>query len=271
MNLVLRRDVTRLRTVHRRRVEREGAADVAPPFDAKQLSQTVLQQARLGFGQLLATEYESVVIAGWMTAGLARIGAPLDLVGAFGKVVEDEVRHTDIMCQVMEQLHGTPEVNALPLPPKAETIAGAAAVEEVLGGLAAFFCVGEEISSHIFKAAMQLASEPLLLWATSEIFRDEATHGAFGFETARELLRGLPAPAKQRVGARVTDAITQLERRLGGPLREERAPTADERALAALGLLPTPALLSIFYTELEASVLPRLADAGLPLQLGVTR
>ena len=269
--LQILRDRTRLKGVHRRRVEREGEAELAPAFSPDGLSAQTRTLAVGGFSQLFDTEYESVVIASWMTAGLARIGAPLDLVGAFGKVTEDEIRHVDLVAQLLEGFAVVPSVAALPLPPPVATIVGPDAIEEVLSGLASFFCVGEELSSHIFKAAMELATEPRMRWAVSEIFRDEATHGAFGFETVRELVRLLDPMRKARVAQRVQAAIKAFEARLGGPLdaNADRQISEVERALAGLGLLPRAALLGIFYEQLEASVLPRLEDAGLIVDIQV--
>lgn len=265
------RDVTRLRTVHRQRVERYGEQAPRPAFDKSELSPHVHALAIQGFTQLLETECESVVIAGWMSAALCRIGAPLDLVGAFGKVVEDEVRHVDLMCMMLEDLGITPTAPLAPLPPSADVRPGSAALEEVLCGLMGFFCIGEELSGHIFKAALELAETPTAKWTVGEIFRDEATHGAFGFESARALLGDIDAKAKARVAERLQREIAAFEKRLGGPLSGHGRSdfSTDERALAKLGLLPREALLSIFYERLGTHVLPRLADVGLPLELRV--
>jgi hypothetical protein len=267
------RDATRLRTVHRQRVERHGEQAPRPALDASAFSPAVRARATQGFTQLLETECESVVIAGWMSAALCRIGAPLDLVGAFAKVVEDEVRHVDLLCMLLEDLGATPTLPIAPLPPSADVRRGGAALEEVLCGLMGFFCVGEELSGHIFKASLELAEAPTAIWTVSEIFRDEATHGAFGFESARALLGELDAAARARVGVRLQSEIAAFEKRLGGPLdgAARSAFSENERALAKLGLLPREALLSIFYERLSTHVLPRLAEVGLPIALEVRR
>ncbi len=267
------RDATRLKTVHRQRVERHGEQSPRPPLAADDLSPRVRELATRGFVQLLETEGESVVIAGWMSAALLRIGAPLDLVGAFGKVVEDEIRHVDLMCRLLEDLGVTPSLPPAALPPSADVPRAGPPIEEVLAGLMGFFCVGEELSGHIFKASLELAETPAALWTVGEIFRDEATHGAFGFEAARALLGELDAAARSRVALRVQNEIAAFEKRLGGPLtgEERSAFSEDERALARLGLLPREALLSIFYERLGTHVLPRLAEVGLPVEIQVKR
>lgn len=242
-----------------------------PAFDPAPLSPSVRARAVQGFSQLFETEYESIVIAGFMTSALARIGAPLDLVGAFGKVVEDEIRHADLVAQVIEGFGAAPNVPVQALPPKPETVVGAAAVEEVLAGLACFFCIGEELSGHIFKASIEVAAEPRMRALATEIFADEATHGAFGFEAAKELVPLIDAKAKARVAARLVTAVRAFETRLGGPLTKADARPMDEtdRGLARLALLPKEALLAIFYERMETHVLPRLEDAGIPIELRV--
>src|SRR5690606_10481765 len=72
----LLRDVTRLKVVHRQRVARQGDAEPAPPFHAAAHRPATLASAVTGWQRLLDTEYESVVIASWMTSALARLGAP---------------------------------------------------------------------------------------------------------------------------------------------------------------------------------------------------
>src|ERR1700744_142769 len=97
----VKRDETRLKVVHRQRVQRQGDAEPAPPLRRERYGAEAIGHAALGWQKLLETEYESVVIAGWMTAALARLGAPLDIIGAFGRVVEDEIRHVDLCAQLV--------------------------------------------------------------------------------------------------------------------------------------------------------------------------
>lgn len=244
-----------------------------PALSLDEWPATAKHKAIAGFSQLLESEYESVVIAGWMSAALARLGAPLDLVGAFAKVLEDEVRHVDLVAQMLEALGATPSLPRAPLPPRAEIAAAGSseALVEVLGGLMGFFCVGEELSAHIFKAALGPATVPAGKWLVHEIHRDEAMHGPFGFETARLLLGDLPKSQHEPLRTRLRDELSKFERRLGGPLTGEPRDdfSADEKLLATLGLLPKEALLQIFYDRVERSVLPRLAEIGLPLDVQI--
>jgi hypothetical protein len=275
--IVIARDVTRLRVIHRQRVLRQGDADPAPVSD-EPLTPPHLQAAgRAGWQRLVETEYESVVIASWMTSGLARLGAPLDILGAFGRIVEDEIRHVDLCAQLVEAFGQPASVPRGATPPFPVAPEGASAQEveyELLGGLIGFFCVFEHLSAHVFREALDAAKHPVAQWAIAEIHRDEAFHGAFGFETAKLFVPRWSEELRTRLGVRVADDIRRFETRLGGPLTGPQPPVvqADEDALSALGLLPPPHLLSIFYQAVRAELLPRLDELSIPvpLRLGPT-
>jgi hypothetical protein len=266
------RDATRLKVVHRQRVARQGDAEPAPPFAPAEHRPLTLEAAARGWQSLLDTEYESVVIASWMTAALARLGAPLDLLGAFGRVVEDEVRHVDLCAQLVEQMGGSPTISRGPLPPlPGELERGAAGELEAVSGLVGFFCVFEFLSGLVFHQALEAATIELPHWAIGEIYRDEAFHGAFGFEAARHFVPGWDDAWRATLARRVEDDIRRFEARLGGPLPAgARAPLDPElAALERMGLLSPPNLLATFYAGVEKQLIPRLVELGIPVELTV--
>lgn len=265
------RDTTKLKAVHRKRVRRDGEADAPPPFDAKKYPEKILNLARAGWQGLLDSEFESVVIAGWMTSALARMGAPLDILGAFGRIVEDEVRHVDLCAEVIWALGGTPTFSELPPPPYPGWDDDPDAEAEAIVGLSAFFCVGELVSNYLLRQAEIMSAEPIATWALGEIVRDEAFHGPWGYETARLYVPGWSPERKKRLTERLLEECGRLEKRLGGPLPpgDDRPPSKDQELLAALGL-PGPApLLAVFYQAIETQLVPRLKDIGVDLPLGV--
>jgi hypothetical protein len=266
------RDTTKLKAVHRKRVLRDGEAKGPPAFDRTRYPEKILVAARAGWQGLLDSEFESVVIAGWMTSALARMGAPLDILGAFGRIVEDEVRHVDLCAEVMWALGGKPTISELPPPPYPGWQDDPAAEDEALAGLASFFCVGELCSNFLLRQAEMLASEPIATWALGEIVRDEAFHGPWGYETIRPFLAGWAAPRKAKLVKRLLEECARLEKRLGGPLGPytgEKPLTKAQEQLAALGL-PGPApLLAVYYQAIETQLLPRMKDIGIDLPLAV--
>ena len=259
----LLRDKTRLRVVHQQRVRRQGDADLAPAFARDAYSPTTLAAAASGWQSLLDTEYESVVIASWMTAALTRLGAPLDLLGAFGRIVEDELRHVDVCAQLVDAFGGSPTILRGELPPLPTDLArGSDGEFETIAGLVSFFCVFEFLSGHIFHDALQASSDPLAQWAIGEIYRDEAFHGAFGFEAAAYFVPGFSDEQRGTLARRVQADVQRFEQRLRG-----RAATAPDElsALEQLGLLSTDKLLPTFVAVVTTQLMPRLAELGIPV------
>jgi len=266
----LSRGGTRLHPVHQQRVRRDGSADDPPPLDLKDIPPDLLPDAVAGWQRLLESEYESVVVAGWMTSALARMGAPLDVLGAFGRVVEDEVRHVDVAADVLNAMGVAPTLPRDVIPPVLAWKDDAQSDEQVVAGLVSFFCVGELLSAFEFRHALTLVRLPIAQWALSEIHRDEAFHGAFGFETARLFVPDFTGAQKDRLRARMTADLVRFERRIGGPLPgEPRELTGKERDMAGLGLPPPPVMLAVFYNALETQLLPRMAELGVELDLKV--
>ncbi|MEW5853774.1 MAG: ferritin-like domain-containing protein [Myxococcota bacterium] len=268
--LELIRGGTRLHQVHVQRVRRDGSAVDPPELDPRDIPPALMQDARNGWQRLLESEYESVVVSGWMTSALARLGVPLDILGAFGRVVEDEIRHVDVCADVLQRLGVNAVIPKDATPPVFAWKDDADADEQVIAGLVSFFCVGELMSAMEFRNALQMARLPLAQWAIGEIHRDEAFHGAFGFEAAKLFVPHWKPEAKARLVKRLQDELARFERRIGGPLNEDpRELTGKEKDLAELGLPPPPVMLGVFYGAVESQLLPRLADLGLEMNIGV--
>ncbi len=270
--LAIVRDTTRLKAVHRKRVLRDGDAKGPPRFDRAAHDPSILAKAAAGWQGLLDSEFESVVIAGWMTAALARMAAPLDVLGAFGRIVEDEVRHVDLCAEVIWALGAEPTIPAQPSPPYPGWDRDKGAEAEAILGLAAFFCVGEQASHLLLKQAELVSSVPIASWALGEIVRDESFHGPWGYETAKLFVPSWDDASKRRLAERLVEEVERLECRLGGPLRremEEREPTEEEVALAAFGLPGPSTLLPVFYQAVDLQLVPRMKELGIELPVRV--
>jgi hypothetical protein len=248
-----------LKVVHRQRVQRYGDAEPMPEFAATDVAADLLGPAADGWQRLIDTEYESVVIAGWMTAALARLGAPLDLCGAFGRIVEDELRHVDLCAQMVESFGGVPEIPLAAPPPFPSALAETPESErEIIGGLVSFFCVFEHLSGHVFRHAIEVAELPKAKWALSEIFRDEAFHGAFGFEAAKHFVPRWSEEHREALATRVAGDI----RRFGDRLGIGKPAPSDPRIarLIDLGLLTGEALQATYTHGVVGDLIPRLSE-----------
>lgn len=259
--------------MHRQRVTRQGDAELAPLFVAGNIAPDILGAAANGWQALLATEYESIVVAAWMTSALTRIGAPLDFIGSFGRVVEDEIRHVDLCAQMVETFGGVPTIpTALPPPFPTGAATERAAQFEIISGMVSFFCVFEHLSGLVFAQAIEAATDDKAKWALGEIFRDEAFHGAFGFETAKYYVPNWTHDERAALAVRVVDDIQRFERRLHGALPiDEDLMSPQLAALQNLGLLSPAPLLATFYGGVQTELLPRLREIGIDVAYGQGR
>ena len=200
-------------------------------------------------------------------AALTRLGAPLDLLGAFGRIVEDEVRHVDVCAQLVTRCGGTPTIVRGPLPPLPTDLArGDAGEFETVSALVGFFCVFEFLSGLVFHAALEAARAPLAHWAVGEIYRDEAFHGAFGFEAARAFVPTWPEAQRTALARRVEAEVVRFGERLRG---RASGASAEVDALAQLGLLAPTQLLPIFARGVAEQLVPRLQELGIPVLIDI--
>jgi hypothetical protein len=130
--------------------------------------------------------------------------------------------------------------------------------------------VFEFLSGLVFHEALEAAELELAHWAIGEIYRDEAFHGAFGFEAARHFVPTWSEQWRERLARRVEEEVRRFEQRLGGPLPAAPGPLATElAALESLGLLAPPRLLATFYAGVTTQLVPRLHEIGIPVVIGV--
>jgi len=263
----LHRDVTRLKVVHRQRVNRQGDAE-PPPTTAPKVTPVTAENAARGWQGLLDTEYESIVIASWMTAAMSRLGAPLDLIGAFGRVVEDEIRHVDVCAEMVERFGGSPTLVRGPLPPLPTSLERGTEPElETVCGLVGFFCVFELLSGYVFYEALERCGDDLPRWAVGEIYRDEAFHGAFGFEAARFFVADWSEAWRTRLARHAEAEVQRFARRLEPGARLGAA--GEVAALENLGLLSPSRILPVFHTGVEKELIPRLKELGIPVEIQI--
>jgi hypothetical protein len=174
--------------------------------------------------------------------------------------------------EMVSKLGGVPSIPRKEVPPFPISVAlggGAEEAEyELTAGLVGFFCVFEQLSAHVFRQALEVVEEDAAKWALSEIHRDEAFHGAFGFETAKVLVRGFDQARRKRLAAHVASEVARFEKRLGGPLPKEGArPNPNKRGLERLGLLDAPELLATFYAAVHEELGPRFDDLGISIDV----
>ena len=154
----------------------------------------------------------------WCAAGafialqqaLLRAGAPVDLIGASGRFVADEMLHVELACRMAMAYGG-----GVPLEIDPAAISPVAVEEEPLLRCAELAlrvsCVGESFSLPLIVGELRSATDPLSRRVLGRIARDEAGHGRFGWWVLDwALSHDLPADARARLAAVADDAIDAL-------------------------------------------------------------
>ncbi len=195
--------------------------------------------------------------------GLTEAGAPLDLLRGLAGVVRDEVDHA-ALCRDLAELFAAPEpvADLAPALPRLR----AYAPERKLQALALLLfegAVGETLSSMLFHASRQAASEPCSKTALTTILRDEARHARLCWEGVEMLLPDTSKDDRATLQEDLRSSFGALERETILPVlrRLERGLVADPGAFA-LGVIAPELRVETFYRCIEHVVLPRLQRLG---------
>jgi hypothetical protein len=154
-------------------------------------------------------EYRSMTAFTELLGELAAIAAPLDVLAAATRLVEDEVKHVALCARVVEALGGPGEQPGEPrwvrsdkrLPVQARV------AMTCVGSLA----IGETLSVAGITDALAKTTHPTLRAVTETILADEHFHSAFGFAWIESQWAGLPYSTRLMVENRLPALIAHLE------------------------------------------------------------
>jgi hypothetical protein len=197
-------------------------------------------------------EQRAVVALTELMGDLARLGAPVDLIGAGARVIHDETRHVQICASLASALDPTrPLPAALPeLPARSSAPAEVRAAKAVVSLL----CVGETLSMFMLRAARDDSPDPVIAAVLEHLLTDESLHSRFGWwwlelaaprlreETAREVRAMLPG-LFGKLDAGLGHAAPRTPLTAGAPSSEHRA--------------------DAFVRAMTETIVPRLEAAGL--------
>lgn len=169
---------------------------------------------------------------------LVRAGAPLETLGAYTAIADDEVRHAMLSRELAERFGGyVDEVPAgLEYAPRA--LADVNDVPVHVWGLANG-CFSETVSLELIRARHAATKHPVIRAVLAETLKDEAVHVRVAWELAEQLWPKLPAAEKRELRA-YGEALGQMLRRTfatsGLPARVRARERALRERTAALGL-----------------------------------
>ena len=185
--------------------------------------------------------------------------APLDLIATATRFPLDELTHVEMCARLAGELGGGTPIGhdpstLVPAPKPGRALAQAADM------VVRFFCVGEAISIPLLRGTWHAATHPLVKGVLGRIVKDEAAHGAFGWQFLDWALPELTEPERAALAASAAETIALLRRSW------ERIPLrvgAHEADIHALGWMNTPAYLQLARASLVTHVLKPLAERGL--------
>lgn len=243
-----------------------------PPFPAGAYPPDVLARLAGAWEHLRRDERRSVVGATMVASDLARLGAPVEILGEVAGIIADEIRHVAVCTRVLEMLGAAGGEERLP----GEAASTALGRSEETGDvearcasmLLAGFAVGEPMSAACFAAARRRAREPLLRWALTELLRDEARHGPIAVRAGAWVVRSWSRARREALWPTCVAQMERFERDAGGPIAEppageEVAGSDDDPVLEELGLLGPEGTCAAALDGVRRLVLPPLVALGI--------
>jgi hypothetical protein len=205
------------------------------------------------------SEYAAVPAVSQVVLALVRHGAPLETLGAYTAIADDELRHALLSRDLAERLGGyVDEVpDGLGYSPRA--LARPSDVPVHVWALANG-CFSETVSLALIAARQAKTTQPVVRAVLNETLRDEALHVRVAWELAGELLPELAEPERRELksyGAELgqmlrstfgTQALPAVARRRERKLRDETA----KAGLGALSADEENALVDHALAEIDA-------------------
>ena len=234
------------------------------------LPPVLVDRARLAWTDGAFGEYATAGQLAGLLEGLVRVRAPVDLIGAAGAFVADEMVHVELHARVLEGLGG-----AAPYLVHDALLTAPIPVDEpplraVVAAAIRTCCVGEALSVAILAANRKAVRDPLLVEVFSRLAADEAPHAQLGswiLDWAGPRLTDADRAALSQVAAAAIADVRALadtpSSTQGDGFTSEGFAVAD---LRALGWIDSAAWAAIARTTLAERIVPRLQAAGLDLQ-----
>lgn len=229
-------------------------------FKRKKYPDAALALAYDAQRMLALGEYSAVSLFARFVDGLARQGAPFDLVSAAARVPTDEIRHADLafrfagMCadrdvsvEIAESQTGSRWNNPMTL-------------EDLDGFAIEVVAIGETLACALLSACRDGATDPVARAIYSNIVADEVHHARLGWYYLLWRAEQWSQADRQRVADLAGGMVMQIERRFG---TGRDAPPGARKAARALGVLDTHRQRKAVTDVMEGEIVPGLDALGL--------
>ena len=204
-------------------------------------------------------EYAAVGLFARFVEGLARVGAPFDLVSAATRVPQDEIRHADLAFR-FASLCAAREVSVDPPDDARATWHERLTIEDLDSFAIEIIAVGETLACALLSACRDGASDPVAKAVYTNIVADEVHHARLGWYYLLWRAPQWSQPDRQRVADQAGAMVMQIEKRFG---TGRDAPRGAQKAARALGVLDTARQRKVVHEVMENEIVPGLDALGL--------
>jgi hypothetical protein len=231
-------------------------------FDASLYRPETIERARAMWSFRMEAEHRSTSVFAALCGQIMEAGAPLDMQGAVLRMALDELRHAEVCAEVVRALGGKVEREVANPTAALARHAGSSAHERAARNVIYGACMSETVNCARFVQALETTTDPLIRDVTRQLLSDEAKHSQFGFHYLESVQGWLDdeKDARRRLSVYLRFAFASLERDMSARDMAQRQLQADERAI---GLPDALTQREIFYTTVEAAIIPGLERFGL--------
>lgn len=205
-------------------------------------------------------EYSAVSLFARFVDGLARVGAPFDIVSAATRVPQDEIRHADLafrFAALCADRDVTVESSEQPSPSRWHD---RLTLEDLDSFAIEVIAIGETLACGLLSACRDGATDPVAQAVYSNIVADEVHHARLGWYYLLWRAPQWSQADRQRVADNAGAMVVGIETRFG---RGRDAPRGSQKAARALGVLGTPRQRKIVRDLMENEIVPGLDALGL--------
>lgn len=239
---------------------RKGIAVPWSSFRREKYPEAALALAYDAQRMLALGEYAAVGLFARFVEGLARIGAPFDIVSAAARVPQDEIRHADLafrfasLCAARDVTVDAPEEK----PPARWH--DRLTVEDLDSFAIEVIAIGETLACALLSACRDGATDPLARALYANIVADEVHHARLGWYYLLWRAPQWSNADRQRVADAAGGMVMQVETRFG---TGRDAPRGARKPATALGVLDTVRQRRVVHAVMQDEIVPGLDALGL--------
>lgn len=253
---------------------RRRPADDLPweALDPREFPPALVTRARRAWTEGAWSEYCSAAAFADLQRALLEAGAPVDLIGAAGEFVADEMHHVELNARVVMALGGAPPVRVdlgamVPRPDPALD-----PLQRASQAVVRTCCVGEALSVPLLGGTRAVADHPLVGAVLERIVHDEGPHAALGWWYLEWAQGRLDAAERARLGRVALDALRVQAAgwaRVGAPARGDVTPEGWRVAdVHALGWMEAGEYMEVARRAVRERVVAPLARLGIDVPPG---